>query len=88
MNYEIVYKRKIEKRINRLPEKIKQKFFTLFADLEEIGPVRHNWPNFSRLGKNEYHCHLSYSFVACWKYEKNTILIEVYYVGSREGAPY
>ena len=35
---------------------------------------------------NEYHCHLSYHWVACWRHEKETIEIEVYYAGSRENA--
>jgi len=88
VNYEVRYRRKVEKQINKLPNKIKQKLFALIADLEDLGPERHNWPNYSKLGKNEYHCHLSYSWAACWKHEKHTILIEVYYVGSREGTPY
>jgi hypothetical protein len=35
-----------------------------------------------------YHCHLSYRYVACWTWRKKEIVIEVYYVGSRENAPY
>ncbi len=31
---------------------------------------------------------LAHKWVACWKHEKNTIIIEVYYAGSRENAPY
>lgn len=31
---------------------------------------------------------LFYRFVACWTCRKNEIVIEVYYVGSREKAPY
>ena len=46
------------------------------------------WKNYSKLGKNKYHCHLNYRHVACWTAEKETITIEVYYVGSREKAPY
>ena len=40
------------------------------------------------LSETEYHCHLAYSWVACWRHEKYTITIEVYYAGSRENAPY
>ena len=47
-----------------------------------------DWANYSKIGKDKYHCHLSYSYVACWNYEKSGITIEVYYVGSRENAPY
>jgi hypothetical protein len=31
---------------------------------------------------------LTYHYVACWRHEKETIIIEVYYVGSREDAPF
>ena len=39
-------------------------------------------------GVNMYHCHLSRKWVACWKNESGTLTIEVYYVGSRQSAPY
>ena len=59
MTYAVKYKRNVEKQVNKLPNKIKQKFFALIADLEDMGPERHNWPNYSKLSKDEYHCHLS-----------------------------
>ena len=71
-----------------MPLNEQKKFVQLINDLTEKGPVQINWPNYSKLSKDEYHCHLSYSWVACWKCEKESILIEVYYAGSREKAPY
>ena len=71
-----------------MPEKIRQKIVLLIDDLEEKGPVLKKWANFSKLGENEYHCHLAHKWVACWRHEKKSILIEVYYAGSRENAPY
>ena len=71
-----------------MPLLIQKKLFALAANLKETGPIRQDWPNFSEIGKNEYHCHLSHKWVACWRYEKKSIIIEVYYVGSRENAPY
>jgi len=41
-----------------------------------------------KLSEIEYHCHLTYHYVACWRHEKETIILEVYYVGSREDAPF
>ena len=35
-----------------------------------------------------FHCHLNYRYVACWTHRQGEIEIEVYYVGSREKAPY
>ena len=57
-------------------------------DLEADGPEQPVWLNYSKLGKNKYHCHLSYRWVACWYHEKETLIIEVYYAGSREKAQY
>ncbi|MBT3312705.1 MAG: hypothetical protein HN379_12010 [Desulfobacteraceae bacterium] len=88
MTYKIAIKKKTNKNLKKLPNSIKEKFLVLAENLEESGPVQSGWPNYSKLGKNEYHCHLSRSWIACWRHEKNTIIIEVYYVGSREKAPY
>lgn len=88
MKYEVRIKKKAEKNLGRLPVEVRQLFFLLVENLKESGPIQRDWRNFSKLGGNEYHCHLNYSHVACWTWEKNTIEIEVYYVGSREKAPY
>ncbi|OGV68002.1 MAG: hypothetical protein A2283_10705 [Lentisphaerae bacterium RIFOXYA12_FULL_48_11] len=88
MKYEVRIKKKAEKNLNRLSLEVRQLFFLLVEDMKESGPIQRDWKNFSKLGENEYHCHLNYSHVACWTWEKNTIEIEVYYVGSREKAPY
>ena len=81
-------KKKVLKRLAKLPEDITKAFKELAVDLRETGPVQLSWPNYSRLSKDAHHCHLSYHYVACWTYENATITIEVYYVGSRENAPY
>lgn len=59
--FDVKIKRKIEKKINKLPTSIQGKFEDLVFDLEEKGPIQNNWPNYSKLKDNEYHCHLSYS---------------------------
>ena len=76
------------KNIQKMPKDIQFNFESLVNDLREKGPIRKEWPNFSKLGKNEYHCHLSYKWVACWYYENDSVIIEVYYAGSRENAQY
>jgi mRNA-degrading endonuclease RelE of RelBE toxin-antitoxin system len=86
--YVVTIKRKIEKRLESLPARIQDAFFELVEDLRESGPVQPSWPNYSRLTGDEYHCHLSYHYVSCWRHQKGQITIEVYYVGSREKAPY
>lgn len=88
MSYTVGWKKRLEKEIKKLPPSEQKKFVQLVFDLQENGPIQKNWPNFSKLKENEYHCHLSYSWVACWRNEKQNIIIEIYYVGSRENAPY
>lgn len=88
MRYKVVIRHKLLKRLRLLPFNIKDKFLYLVKDLENTGPVLTHWRNYSRLGPDTYHCHLGYSWVACWRCEKQSIEIEVYYVGSRESAPY
>jgi mRNA-degrading endonuclease RelE of RelBE toxin-antitoxin system len=81
-------KKSVLKGLKKLPPSIRDTFFLLVKDLEDEGPTQHRWPNYSKLGKKKYHCHLTRSWVACWEYEKGDIKIEVYYAGSREKAPY
>ena len=69
----------------------------LHLDLEEDGPTQAVWPNYSKLkglGKNvdKRHCHLlkgKPTYVACWEViDKKKKILEVYYVGTHEKAPY
>lgn len=64
----------------------------LVLDLQIRGPTLFDWPHFSSLEKGHFHCHLrrgSPTYVACWRIlDKQTKQIEVYYVGTHEGAPY
>ena len=86
--YEIYFKKRVLKQIEELPEMIQKKLAVLIDDLREKGPIRTEWQNFSKLEKSKYHCHLSHKWVMCWQCENKSIIIEVYYAGSRENAPY
>jgi mRNA-degrading endonuclease RelE of RelBE toxin-antitoxin system len=88
MKYEIRLKRKVERGLRKLPSDVQKLLYLLAADLKADGPIQKTWRNFSPLGSDRYHCHLNYKYVACWTCRKNEIVIEVYYVGSREKAPY
>ena len=88
MAFQVSVKKKVERGLADLPKDVQRKFRVLVKELKLSGPIRTNWPNFSPLGKSEYHCHLKYSWSACWRWEKGTIEIEVTYAGSREEAPY
>jgi mRNA-degrading endonuclease RelE of RelBE toxin-antitoxin system len=88
MPYTVITSKQAEKKIAKAPERIRQSFALLIDDLAERGPIRKDWPNFSALGHDLYHCHLARSWVAVWRYEKGSVLVEVEYAGSREDAPY
>jgi len=86
--YNVFIANKILKSAEKFPENIQTKFRFLLRDLKRKGPVQKHWPNFSKIGTDKYHCHLSYRYVACWTYYKKTTAVEVYYAGTRENAPY
>jgi mRNA-degrading endonuclease RelE of RelBE toxin-antitoxin system len=86
--FNVLVSRKVLRSISKMPESTQLKMANLVEDLRDKGPIQTGWPSYSRIGKNEYHCHLSRKWVACWYWEKKTIEIEVYYAGSRENAPY
>jgi hypothetical protein len=86
--YKVSVRKKAVKNIEKAPEPVQILFDQLIQDLRNTGPVQTGWPNYSKLSEQTYHCHLNYSYVACWYYENGAIEIEVYYAGSREGAPY
>jgi mRNA-degrading endonuclease RelE of RelBE toxin-antitoxin system len=88
MPYEVRIKNKALRNLKKLPINVQKLLFLLIEDLKETGPIQKNWHNFSPLGNETYHCHLNYRYVACWIYRQGEIIIEVYYVGSREKAPY
>ena len=87
--WNVVIKRKLERRIAMYPDRIQTLYMTLKRDLTVEGPIQTSWPNYSKLGPNEHHCHLTHHYVACWQVLSETELeLEVYYVGTRENAPY
>lgn len=86
-----------QKKAKQLPESIRLQINLLMREMEQLGPIRKNWPNFSALEgrglpKNAYHCHIKKgkpTYVACWYVEDKKVKIaEVFYVGSHENAPY
>jgi mRNA-degrading endonuclease RelE of RelBE toxin-antitoxin system len=63
--FEIKIKRRVLKNIEEMPLQIQKILANLLEDLGTKGPIRKEWPNFSRLEKDTYHCHLAYKWVAC-----------------------
>jgi mRNA-degrading endonuclease RelE of RelBE toxin-antitoxin system len=86
--WRVLFRRKVEKSVVKMPKSEQILLANLVEDLQRKGPIRMEWKNFRKLSKTEYHCHLSYSWVACWRVDEENTEIEVYYAGSREDAPY
>lgn len=86
------------KQKKRLPEDIAAQLFRLILEIEKNGPIQKGWPHFGPLGKTKripkdaYHCHIKSgrpTYVACWTVEdKKVKLVEIFYVGTHENAPY
>ncbi len=94
MNWKVTIKRSILKEIKKLPIDVADKMGALVREIESFGPLRYNWKNFSKLkGRGDcYHCHIKSgrpTFVVCWEVtDKEIRIIEVYYAGTHENAPY
>ena len=63
--YTVLVKKKTIKDIEKLPVAIQKKLAMLIDDLRERGPIRSDWPNYSKLGKDTYHCHLAHKWATC-----------------------
>jgi len=75
-----------------LSEQAAESFLLLLKELKNDGPYRANWPNYTKMADDDYHCHIKKgrpTYVVCWKiYDKKYKIMEVYYVGTHEKAPY
>jgi mRNA-degrading endonuclease RelE of RelBE toxin-antitoxin system len=63
MAYEVRIKKKVARGLDRLPKGVQQLLFLLVADLQADGPIQKSWRNFSSLGPDRFHCHLTYRYV-------------------------
>lgn len=89
MVWSVTLGHKAGKQAGKMPRREQEILQLLILDLQHSGPVQPRWPNYSKLGKAAHHCHLSYKWVACWHVQDGELrLIEIYYAGSRENAPY
>lgn len=91
-NFTIVQRKK--NALDGLPEDVVDIYFQLERDLKKFSgkPAGQGWDNYGpykQCGKNVYHCHLKYRFVALWKIEKKNgvTFCKVHYVGTRENIP-
>jgi mRNA-degrading endonuclease RelE of RelBE toxin-antitoxin system len=92
MKWTVEFTNKARKQKQKLPRRVQESLFQLVREIALAGPVRGDWPNYSKLSASEHHCHLKKgnpTYVAIWREDKGQIrLVEVIYVGSHEKAPY
>jgi mRNA-degrading endonuclease RelE of RelBE toxin-antitoxin system len=90
--WKVVIPRKVAKSVKDMPNHVQAKLEALILDIRANGPIRGNWPNYSKLGRWQHHCHLKKgnpTYVAVWMESGTGIqLVEVQYVGTHEKAPY
>jgi mRNA-degrading endonuclease RelE of RelBE toxin-antitoxin system len=92
MLWTVEFTDRARKQKQKLPRRVQETLFQLVRDIEVSGPVRGDWPNYSKLSGGEHHCHLKKgkpTYVAIWREDKGRIrFVEVVYVGTHEKAPY
>ncbi len=83
---------KAAKQYKKLPRAIRDSIDVLMLEIRVVGPVRGNWPNYSKLSETEHHCHVKKgkpTYVVVWREDREEVrLVEVIYAGTHEKAPY
>lgn len=84
--------RRAAKAIARLSEELRLLVGVLVDEIRVSGPVRGNWKNYSKLSATKHHCHIKGgrpTYVVCWEViNTERRLVEIYYAGTHEKAPY
>ncbi len=91
MPWNVALSKKADKQASRLPVAVRAALLALMEDIAALGPVRGDWPNYSRLTDRRHHCHLKKgkpTYVAVWTEERETVSVEIIYAGTHEKAPY
>lgn len=87
---------KVAKQIVKLPEPVRKALLPLIDDLRMSGPATSGrWKNYGKLigvAGDKRHCHFvkgKPTYVCCWEVvDKKIKIMEVYYAGTHEAAPY
>ena len=100
-NWTIEFSSKAKKQVKALTNEkpdVYSQISSLTKEMKFYGPIRKNWSHFGPLKKqpgipeDAYHCHIKSgkpTYVACWYViNKKIKILEVFYVGTHEKAPY
>ncbi len=75
MAWSVDLSKRVTKNLSRLPKNAREALEALVVDLTDRGPVRGDWPNYSKLADGRHHCHLNYNYVAVWVDENRGLKI-------------
>lgn len=92
----VISTKSADKQAAKLSQNVLLMLHLLFEDLVNKGPSLPDWPNYGKLHSKKNvdrrHCHLQKgkpTYACCWEVlDKKRKVIEVYYVGTHEKAPY
>ena len=96
MKWNITFSNKAAKQIKKLPKSVQSTLLLLVRDLAANGPTTSGtWKNYGKLkgaSSDLRHCHLIKgrpTYVCCWEVKSKKLkIMEVYYAGTHEKAPY
>jgi mRNA-degrading endonuclease RelE of RelBE toxin-antitoxin system len=96
MIWEVRLTKRAFKQTQLLSKKARLVLRTLVEEMELVGPApgkhwRHYGKLYSNIHQDQRHCHLKSgkpTYVCCWEVSKTDQVIEIYYVGTHEKAPY
>lgn len=94
MSWTVGFTNKANKQYRKLNENVQRIVDALVADLQMSGPFQSEWDHYGKLHQrgDKYHCHIKSghpTYVACWEViDKQIRIMEIYYVGAHENAPY
>ena len=78
MNWQVVIRTRAAKQLQHLPHTVRQRYLVLAQELATQGPIRGNWPNYSKLNDLRHHCHLKNgrpTYVAVWEIDPQQRII-------------
>ena len=95
MEWDVKFTSRAAKQARLLTKKVYAVLQVLAGDLRWNGPApSQGWHNYGKLHSRKQedirHCHLvrNPTYVCCWEVFKSEKVIEVFYVGTHEKAPY
>ncbi len=96
MAWSVVFANRVAKQVRRLPKLIQEVLLLLVRDLEVHGPTTSGtWKSYGKLKGSRWdlrHCHLVKgrpTYVCCWEVKNKQLkIMEIYYAGTHEKAPY